>query len=70
MLYGMSQWHVTWLGYLQQGESDIRAKIEGYTLVPNEQAHQRVEVKMGQLFTGVNQAQNRMGKMFVRPKGG
>ena len=28
-------------GYPQRRESDIKAKIEGYTSVPNEQAHHR-----------------------------
>ena len=42
------------LGYLQQIESDIKAKIEGYTLVPNEQAHQQVKclVVLIQLLEG------------------
>ena len=32
---------IAWLGYPRQRESDIKAKIEGYTSVPNEQAHHR-----------------------------
>ena len=39
VLCRMSQWHMVWLGYLQQRESDIKAKMRGYMAVPNEQAN-------------------------------
>ena len=37
--HGRSYRCITWLGYLQWRESNIKVKIEWYTSVPNEQAH-------------------------------
>ena len=40
-------------GYPRRRESDIKAKIEGYTLVPNEQAHQRAHTSPHEVSTPV-----------------
>ena len=45
VLHGRLHRCVMWLGYPQLRESDIKAKIEGYTLVSNEQAHQQFNLR-------------------------